>query len=220
MRTAAFAAVATIAAIAGSAAGSTILSFGFTDLSGSFDTSTGTFLAVGVDTAILKTGGNVNRHLSPVGTAAYAAGSADGLVSISMAVSSIMGSTANGSGSLFIEDADGDRLVATIDGTFTFLNPAVAFAGTLTGVAFVPGSGTNNMFDGPSGGSIPLTFAPAQPPITGALVQLHFETGSTFFGQNFQGQATGLNGAVIPAPGALALLGVGGLFAMRRRRTH
>lgn len=214
------ASLAAVAGLAASATADTILSFGFTDLAGGFNAATMSYTAVGVNTTTLQTAGNVNRHLDPVATAIYNPGTAADRINVSLAVSGVAGNTANGDGSIFIEDADGDRFVATVSGEFSFMAPAVFFNGALSNISFVPGAGSNNTFDGPSGGSFPLTFAPAQPPFTGAIVQLYFDTTGAFFNQSFQGRATQVSGAVIPSPGALTLLGVGGLLAARRRRSR
>lgn len=211
-----------VCAVAGMAlpamADGTILSFGFTDLSSSYNQGTMVYQAVGVNTPLLSTAGNVNRHLNPVVTAIYNPGSADGRVGVSLSISNIVGNSATGNGSIFIEDADGDRFVANISGNFIHTSPAVFFNGILSDIAFVPAPGTNNIFNGPSGGSFPLTFAPSEPPFTGAVVQLFFDTQGTFFTQSFSNIPSQVNGAVIPSPSALAVVGLGGLIAARRRR--
>jgi uncharacterized protein (TIGR03382 family) len=51
----------------------------------------------------------------------------------------------------------------------------------------------------------------------GAIVNLVF--GATdFFQTSFAERATGVTAQIIPAPGAMALLGLGGIVAGRRRR--
>jgi hypothetical protein len=220
MKTQVVAGLMTLAGFAAAASAETILSFGFTDMSGSFNAATMAYTSVGVDTPTLKTAGNVNRHLDPVLTAVYGPGTAANKVQVSLTVSGVLGTTADGNGSIFIEDADGDRFVANITGTFSLVAPAVFFNGLLSNIAFLPRPGTNNMFDGPTSGSFPLTFAPSVPPFEGALVQLHFDTAGTFFSQSFAGVTTQLNGAVIPAPGTLGLLGLGMLAMTRRRRAR
>jgi hypothetical protein len=211
---------AVIAGAAVSASAQTILSFGFTDLAGGYNVATGVYSAVGVATPQLSTAGNVNRHIDPVATAMYDPGTAANRVSITLTVSNIVGNNANGVGSLFIEDADGDRFVANVSGTFSLTSPAVFFNAMLSDIGFVPGPTTNNLFNGPSGGSFPLTFAPAQPPFQGATMLLYFDTPGTFFAQSFENRPTQLQGAVIPAPAAGLALGLGALVAVRRRRSR
>jgi hypothetical protein len=209
---------ALIAGVAGSVSAQNILSFGFTDMSGSFNSATGVYSAVGMNSGSFVTVGNVNRHIDPIATAIYGAGTAGGRVGITLNVSNIVGNNAHGMGSLFIEDADGDRFVANVHGDFSLTAPAIFFNAILSDIAFVPGANTNSTFNGPSGGSFPLTFAPATAPFQGATMLLFFDTPGSFFAQNFEARPTQLNGAVIPAPGAAALLGLGGLLAARRRR--
>ena len=215
MRSAAFFVAALC--FAGGAHADAILSFGFTDLNGSFNAGTGTFTALGVNTAPLHSAGSVNRLQAPIGNAQYDAGSAVGRVNLTLAVTNIVGNSALGTGSITILDADGDSFTSTIDGDFSLVGGAIVFAGELLTPAFVPGGSTNNMFDGPSGGSFPLTFAPATPPFTGAIVQLFFDPGA-FFSSSFGGIATQINGSVIPAPATLGLLGAGLMMVGRRRR--
>jgi hypothetical protein len=211
---------AVVAGVAASASAQTILSFGFTDLSGGYNAATSIYSAVGVATPQLSTAGNVNRHIDPVATAMYDPGTAANRVGITLTVSGIVGTNANGSGSLFIEDADGDRFVANVSGTFSLTAPAIFFNALLSDIAFVPASGSNNMFNGPSGGSFPLTFAPAQPPFQGATMLLFFDTPGSFFAQNFENRPTQFQGAVIPTPATGLALGLGALAAFRRRRSR
>jgi hypothetical protein len=211
-------AILALAGAASAAQANAILSFGFTDLSGSFNSGTSVFTATGVAGGAFQTAGSVNRLQAPIGNAQYDPGSAAGLVSLSLAVSGVGPVNATGVGSITIMDADGDSFTSNITGTFTLNGGAVFFNGLMPNPALVAGANTNNMFDGPSGGSFPLTFAPAPGPYTGAVVTLYFDPG-TFFSQTFGNIPTNLNGSVIPAPGALALLGVGGLVAVRRRRS-
>jgi MYXO-CTERM domain-containing protein len=56
-------------------------------------------------------------------------------------------------------------------------------------------------------------------PLTGAIVNLVFGTSNPgFFVNNFNDFAVGVSGQVVPTPGVLALMGLGGLAAARRRR--
>lgn len=197
-----------------------ILTFGFDDLNGGYSTASTHFTAVGVDDGVggpLRTIGNVSRLIAPVATAQYDVGTGVGRVGIDLAVSGIGPATANGNGGISITDNNGDTLTADISGLFISAGPAVFFNGTLSNVAFHNNSGDGS-FNGPSGGSFPLTFVPIPPPYTGAIVQLYIGDAGAFFTQSFTGLATNISGAVIPAPGAMALLGLGGLIAGRRRR--
>jgi hypothetical protein len=204
-----------VAAATSAASADAIFSFGFTDLSGAYtNVGTPTFTA----TANAGSEGNVNRLIAPsAGTAVYGTGSAVGLVNLSLTVSGIGPTSANGSGSITIFDADGDRFQSQINGTFSLSGGTVFFNGALANPQLIPDATTNNLFNGPTSGAFPLSFAPATGPFTGAIVQLFFDAG-TFFAQPFSNVNTLVTGQVIPTPGAMALLAGGGLLAARRRR--
>jgi hypothetical protein len=197
-----------------------ILSFGFTELNGSYNMGTTTFTAVGVDQGVggaLRSTGDVSRLQAPFGTASYDPGTAASRVNVTLAVSGIVGPMANGSGNITIIDSNGDSLGASVSGQFIQNGPAVFFNGTLTNAAFTSVSG-DGQFNGPSGGAFPLSFAPAPGPYNGALIQLYIGSPGNFFTSSFAGVSTQVSGAIVPAPASLALLGLGALFAGRRRR--
>lgn len=205
------------AASSGAMAQQSILSFGFTDLEGSYTLLGSTFKAAGSAAA----NGDVTRIQGPSSTALYAAGTTLNRVDVTLTVSGILGNTANGSGTLTIFDADAvnpDSITATVTGQFIQNGPAVFFNGMLTNV-FLNDNGTlDGSFDGPSGGSFPLSFAPNLPPFSGALIELFVGSPSNFFTGNFSGVSTQVAGQVVPAPTSLAVLGLGMIAAGRRRR--
>lgn len=208
-----------LVAAAPAAAQQSILTFGFTDMAGSYSTGTGHFMAQAVDTSPLRTSGDVTRLLNPdSGTAMYNPGAAVGLATVDLLVSSVVGNTANGAGTLTILDADGDTLSAAINGQFISNGPAVFFNGVLTNVAFADGGTPDTTWNGPSGGSFLRSFNPAPPPYTGAIVQLFIGNAGNFFTQSFSGLSTQVSGAIVPAPATLGLLGLGLAAAGRRRR--
>ena len=219
--------IATLAAVAGFAlvtsaasAQQAILSFGFTELAGSYNSTTQTFMALGVDQGVgqpLRTTGDVTRLQQPnSGTASYDPGFAAGLVNVNLSVSAILANTANGNGTIRMTDSNGDFLQANVAGGFIRNGSAVFFNGTLTGAAFTSVSG-DNLFNGPSGGSFPLTFAPATGPFDGYVIQLYVGSPGNFFTGSFSGVSTQVSGEIIPAPASFALLGLG-LAAIGRRR--
>ncbi|GIW74427.1 MAG: hypothetical protein KatS3mg103_0949 [Phycisphaerales bacterium] len=209
-------ALAGLGASAAVANAQAILTFGFTDVNGSFAVSDGSFTGV----ADAATSGDVTRLASPGGTAVFApgfvgTGAADFSFDIDVMITGA--GTASGTGTFTIVDVHGERLTGDIDGNFTQLAPGViAFNGLLANVRFndVSGDGT---FDGPSAGSFG-TDLPGSAPFSGALVQLFIDGAGGFFDADFTGVSTQVSGAVVPAPASLALLGMGGLLAARRRR--
>lgn len=206
-------AFAGLAASATFANAQTILTFGFTDVDGSFRVSDGVFEG----RSVADTSGDVSRLAAPGGTASFNPGFAGGTADFSFDIDVMLTGvgTADGVGSFTIVDAQGESLVGDIDGTFNQLGSFIVFQGLLSGVQFndVSGDGT---FDGPSGGSFG-TDLPGTPPFEGAFVELFISRGN-FFDRDFSGVSTQVIGEIVPAPASLALLGLGGLAAARRRR--
>ena len=210
-------AVAGVAATAAVANAQAILTFGFTDVDGSFTASDGSF--VGASSA--TTSGDVTRLASPGGTAVFqpgfvGTGFADFSFDIDVMITGA--GTADGDGTFTIVDVSGESLTGTIDGQFIQLGSGgiIAFNGLLSGVQFMDVSG-DGTFDGPTSGSF-STDLPGEAPYDGALVQLFISGSSDFFASDFSGVSTQVSGEVVPAPATLALLGLGGLAAARRRR--
>lgn len=204
---------AALALFAGGASAQ-LVSFTYSDLNGSFNSGTSMYTA----SADSDSSGDVTRGDGMPGTADFGTGtfphvSAD--FDIAMTVSNITASTADGSGTLMIHDANGDSLSMNIDGVFSLNFGSVFFEGTLSN-AFFGDESNDGSFDGVTGGS----FANPSPlgPLEGSVVELFFDPGS-FFAADFSNQDTLVNGLLnpVPAPGTFALLGLGGL-AMRRRR--
>lgn len=207
-------AFAGLAASATFANAQTILTFGFTDVDGSFRVSDGVFEG----RSVAGTSGDVSRLAAPGGTAQFNPGFAGGTADFSFDIDVMLTATpgiADGTGSFTIIDAQGESLVGDINGTFNQLGSFIVFQGLLSGVQFndVSGDGT---FDGPSGGSFG-TDLPGTPPFEGAFVELFISRGG-FFDRDFSGVSTQVIGEIVPAPASLALLGLGGLAAARRRR--
>ncbi len=209
-------AAAGVAATATLANAQAILTFGFTDVDGSFTASDGSFSG----TAGATTSGDVTRVASPGGTAVFApgfAGTGSSDFSFDIMVSGIMGGSAAGAGTFSIADLNGETLSGSIDGDFVMLGSGIiAFNGLLSDVVFgdVSGDGT---FDGPTAGFF-STDLPGTAPYDGAIVTLTVTGAAGFFDDDFSGVSTQVSGAIVPAPASLALLGLGGLAAARRRR--
>ncbi len=202
----------------GCAAGAApILSFGFSDLSGSFDTGTGVFNAEASDTAALSTSGDVTRLAGPTGTANFDTGflsaSAFADVDITMNVSIIDAQNASGIGSFTLTDDDGDTITGTINGTFHTPGVGITFFTGLLSAVTLNGA----TFDGTDGGSFDMDL-PGNAPYPGAFVALYILNGSTFFNSNFSSVSVQVSGEILPSAGSMALLGLGGLLAVRRQR--
>jgi hypothetical protein len=202
-----------------------LVSLRYDSLAGSYSTATQEFQARAADTATLRSTGAVSRLVGPTGTAQFEPGFVSGPSPADFQINVPAIPTGNpnirlGVGGTFVAtDADGDTISGSVNGTWINGGPGfIYFNGTLTNVIVTPnGAGpANSSFDGTNGGSWGFDL-PAPSPYEGAIVQLVFGAPS-FFTQDFADRATGVTAQLIPTPGALALLGLGGLLAARRRR--
>lgn len=206
-----------------------LISADFTDLSGSFTVTgdgTGTLDAF----AAQATAGTVTRVTEPLGQANFDAGfNGSDIANVTLSLNVVVGNSsvpdgdATGGGTVTFTDANGDTISAFITGDFFDLGGFISFEGLLTNVVVTSSDGS---FDGTSSGSFSTDFDTFISPFSGSIVLLQFDPlvlnpQVSFFGDDFRfsdlqigAQITGL----IPAPGALALLGLGGLAAAGRRR--
>ncbi len=201
----------------------TLASFSYDSLSGSYVAGTptsGVFSANAVDQPLLRTVGNFDRTIASVGNADFPAGFVNDAnpanIQLSLPVAVTSGTTASTvAGQISITDIDGDVFNAVIDGDWYLLGPGFTFFnGNLTNISFVDNGAADGTFDGYSGSWV--MNLPGNP-LEGAIVNLVFG-GTNWFVQDFNDFAVGVSGQVIPTPGAMALLGMGGLLAARRRR--
>ncbi len=206
-------------AIAGSASADVIATFGFTDLNGAYapsSSTTGTFTAnVGA-----LTGGDVTRISPSSGTAEFATGflalATSANVQVNLSVSKTSATEATGSGTLVITDIDGDTLTADLSGLWQTPGFGVVFfSGLMGNVYFNDNGAADGTFNG-TNGSFDMDL-PGNPPYTGAFSQLYIRFSGGFFTSAFSGQTVSTDGQIVPAPGALALVGLAGLAARRRR---
>ncbi|QYU66874.1 hypothetical protein J4558_18185 [Leptolyngbya sp. 15MV] len=219
------AAAVALAVSAGTAsAQTTVLSWAFSDLDGTYvgnAATGGTFTASWNPTIGTGSSGDITRLAPSVDTALFAQGSASNITfSLTVGVPDLVNGTATGWGSFEFDNgspATGNRLSGSINGTFTRLTsgPAtgVVFTGTVTGVSFLnsnPLAGTTGSFSSDFSQFGPLSGF-------GILLTIPSLT-SNFFESSFGPVSTQANGQLIPSPGSMALLGLGGLLIARRRR--
>lgn len=226
------ASIAVLAAIVGSVAVSAnaevIATLSYDDMAGSYVQSgnplVGQFTALAVNTVGLQSSYEASRLTPAAGSASFEAGfvtnpanPADFQLTIS--VIKVSGTLATGTGSFTATDADGDTITGAISGVWTFGGPGfIFFNGNLSGVTFNDNNAADGTFDGSESGDFATSFtAPA--PYIGSVVQLVFGQNS-FFLQSFADRATGGSFQIVPSPGSLALLGLGGLAVAGRRRTR
>lgn len=211
------AAAGSLALTAASASAGVILTFGFTELNGSYtaaDANNGVFTAVATNSVDLASEGDVTRLLPPGdGTAAYDHGffgsAFGGVANVSISVAR---SGTTGSGSYTVTDFNGDTLSGTLSGDWIFLGGATFFNGVIDG-AFSNGGGS---FDGASVAA--TAFTSIMGAMDGGVTILFTNDNADFFGSNFTGVSTLVQANYVPTPGAMALVGIGGLVAARRRR--
>jgi hypothetical protein len=213
------AAAGSLALTAATASAGVTLTFGFTELNGSYVPSSandGIFTAAASNTLDLATEGDVTRLLPPGdGTAAYDHGffqsAFGGLANVTFTIAR---SGATGTGTYTVTDFNGDTLTGGLSGDWIFLGGATFFNGVIDGT-FSNGNGVNT-FDGPS--VPPTSFTSLIGAMDGGVTILFTNDNSDFFGSAFSGASTLVQANFVPTPGAMALVGIGGLVAARRRR--
>jgi hypothetical protein len=196
----------------------TLIDFAFNSTAAAYNSATNSLQAQGVDNIAdgVRTTGNVRRYDVTPGTANYDLGTGAGAIAMNLAVSAIGPTSAIGSGTLTITDANNDTITATVSGTFINGGSAVFFNGFLSNVALNNTSG-DNTFNGPSGGGFSMSTA-GLGSLSGSIIYLELGNAGNFFTNSFNTVVTQVSGAIVPAPASLALLGLGGLVAGRRRR--
>ncbi len=202
-----------------------VVTFTYTDLNGTYvgGVPGGTFTARASSISPLVSSGTVSRILPAANIAVFnagfeaTAGAADAVFTISVFNKTAF--TAQGLGEMVLTDFDGDQIIAGINGTWvTTFGGRTFFNGNLTQVTFVNNSSTNRFNAGPSDPGFDMFFF-NNGSLTGALVQLQIiRAGLGFFNTPFTNNAVQTSGQIIPTPGAVALVGFGGLIAARRRR--
>lgn len=195
----------------------------YDDLAGSWNSGAGLFTAVAVDqgAAGLQSAGEASRLIAPENSASFDVGfTSRTTASFTMSLTAtVTGDPAvkNGVGSFTAVDVNGDSITGSLDGQWLDLgNGFVAYNGTVSN-AFFNNPSQDGKFDGEAGSFFNMLFPTGQGPYEGAAAALVLNAGS-FFTQDFQNATTGSLIQIVPAPGSLALLGLAGLTAGRRRR--
>jgi hypothetical protein len=224
-------AIAGLALMSGSAMAFDVMSFGFTDLAGDFDTGAmpahaldmgdvfdGVFIGMAVSGGGFDTGGDFSRLVGPEGTAEFDSGfeaGGFGDVTITITTANFDGMTAKGVGDVEIIDADGDTFTATFEGTWFATGPFMFFNAVIDAASFSTELGDGN-FDGPSGGEFEYSDFPI---LDGAFsLLLRPDNGGMGFDSSFGPRSTQADAVLVPAPGVLALAGMGMFAAAGRRR--
>ncbi len=225
-------AIAGLALLSGSAAAFDVMSFGFTDLAGSFDPDAapahtldgsdvfdGVFVAMATSEGGFETGGDFSRLVGPEGTAEFDSGfegGGFGDVTVTITTANFDGMTAKGVGDVEIIDADGDTFTATFEGTWFATGPFLFFNAVIDAASFSDDLGDGN-FDGPSGGEFEYSDFPF---LDGAFsLLIRPDNGGSGFRAAFGPESTQADAVLVPAPGVLALAGMGVLAAAGRRRS-
>ncbi len=212
-------AIAAGAAVSAASAQNELVTFSYDDLAGAYTGTAagGLFTAIAVDNAILQSQGGASRVEPVAGNAIFESGFVSGANSADFTISLTVGAVAidgtrPGAGSFVATDADGDTITGTVAGNWSLVGSFLVFGGGTSVVL----AGTE--FNGTDPVSTDWDMdLPGTNPYDGAIVSLTFGA-SDFFNTSFADRATGVEGQIVPAPGALALMGLGGLVVGRRRR--
>ncbi|MFZ4572968.1 MAG: PEP-CTERM sorting domain-containing protein [Phycisphaerales bacterium] len=224
MRTRSIFAVAGLAVAASLANADVVATFTYDDLAGNFAGSggNGVFTAVAVDTIALQSSGDASRLVPTEGDAVFEPGFVSGAnpadFQISVTVAADSATHAFGAGTFIATDADGDTITGNIVGDWNLVGNFLAFSGNISNVLLNDNGASDNAFNGTDASSTDWSMAlPGGPVFEGAIVNLVFGA-NDFFATAFESRATGVTAQIVPAPGVLALVGLGGLAAGRRRR--
>ena len=193
--------------LAAAPARASMIDFHFGSLNSSWDGTS----AFSTSTNPTLTSGSVVRQRVPQSVANFLAGSwgLGGNFGLSMTLTNVAATSADGSGSFAITDTTGDVIGGNLAGTWSRVGVSNVFSGVLTNVTFANNS-TDSTFNGHIG-SASMIF-PQAIPWHGSLIQL--STTGTWFNQGpYATTAGSVDASIVPVPGAV-LLGILGLGAV------
>jgi hypothetical protein len=195
-------AVGGFALVGASASGQTV-SFGYTEGDGNWNIGSGTATVVANNFTGINTYGSVD--LVGSGIAFFNPGMS-GLEDLFISISRVGNS---GSGIWSVSDSSGDDFQGNLSGTFSDVGGFMVFNATATGAFDLPGSPFNGSGDTPGFTQPAGNFA--------GVIQILWAASDS---SSFSDAVTSVQGTlIVPAPSAMALLGVAGLVAGRRRRS-
>ncbi len=210
-----------IASLAGVANANLAATFGYTDMGANWNAGSSILTISAEETQALSTSGDITNYLggAPL-TALFNSGFADGLTTadalFEMELSNITATSADAAGTFQLTDINGDNVTGTYAGTWTNQFGFGFFDGFISIAAYNALESGDGLFEGNAGQS----FAVPTQSLTGGLSML-LQMPVWFDSSNgdFDARTTQLDGIlVVPTPGSIALLGMGGLLAGRRRR--
>lgn len=154
------------------------------------------------------TSGDLYRNGFPAGTAEFNVGGWTGPASFSMSmtISNLTATTADGAGTFQFTDVDGDIISGNVTGEWQKVSSFGFFNGLLGNVTFTP-AGVDNAFNGDVG-SASMIFATPQP-WRGGITEIT-ASGTWFAQQSYRIPGGSIDATVVPAPAAL-LLGLLGM---------
>ena len=202
-----------------------LVTFTYTNLSGRYAYNaigdTGQFNASAVSNGALQTDGSVSLVPNPgAGTAVFNAGFTSRTIAsfdIDISFFNRVGNMASGNGSFTARDVNGNTLVGQLAGDWVMFGGAVFFNGAIRGAMLYSYAG-NPIFTGETG-SWNMGAPMALQPLDGSIVQIHLsEPVNSNMNADFREISVGVAGQLVPTPASMALIGLGGLIATRRRR--
>ncbi|MBS0188606.1 MAG: PEP-CTERM sorting domain-containing protein [Planctomycetes bacterium] len=204
-----------------------LVTFTYTNLSGQYAYNavgdTGQFKATAVSAGALQTDGSVSLVTGPgAGTAVFNPGFTSRTIAdfqIDISFFGRVGNMASGNGSFMAKDIFGNTLTGQLAGDWVMFGGAVFFNGAIRGAVFTPTPYAVLPFTGENQTQFGMGGPMAVQPLDGSIVQIFLATPpNSQMDNDFRLVSTGVAGQLVPTPASMALMGLGGLIAARRRR--